>query len=226
MIFTQNNCWNKNVLVNQSMDSCWKYNNCQKRHFMIYSFREKVILNEIFELNSRPQPRSWNQASESTQLVRPWCFIIHYYFATSRTNWVQICTGLLFYAYEIHQLRKLAFDNYQRCPVFLKQQTMRFKLQPPFVLNQFYELESEWRTFRNGVWATGRTTLTPRLYNIKVYTAIRCFNSHWVRFTDLKEKWWGLIKNFLAWRKQKQEVREGFCVCLWLFKISNMHDYF
>ena len=32
----------------------------------------------------------------------------------------QIFTGLLFYAYvEIHQVRRLVFDNYQRCPVSL-----------------------------------------------------------------------------------------------------------
>ena len=48
------------------------------------------------------------------------CFF-HYSLATSMTNWVQIFTGLLFYAYVgIHQVRILAFDNYQMCPVPLK----------------------------------------------------------------------------------------------------------
>ena len=34
------------------------------------------------------------------------------------TNWAQIFTGLLFYAYDgIHQVRRLVFDNYQTCTV-------------------------------------------------------------------------------------------------------------
>ena len=37
------------------------------------------------------------------------------------TNWAQICTGLLFYAYDgIHTVRTLVFDNYQMCTVPLK----------------------------------------------------------------------------------------------------------
>ena len=40
------------------------------------------------------------------------------------TNWAQIFTGLLFYAYvEIHQVRILVFDNYKTCPVPLKPMT-------------------------------------------------------------------------------------------------------
>ena len=32
------------------------------------------------------------------------------------TDWAQIFTGLLFYAYDgIHQVRRLVFDNYQTC---------------------------------------------------------------------------------------------------------------
>ena len=48
------------------------------------------------------------------------CFFFHSSIATSTTNWVQIFTGLLFYAYvEIHQVRRLVFDIYQQCPVSL-----------------------------------------------------------------------------------------------------------
>ena len=49
------------------------------------------------------------------------CFFFGYYLTTSTTNWVQIFIGLLFCAcVEIHQVRRLVFDNYQRCPVSLK----------------------------------------------------------------------------------------------------------
>ena len=49
------------------------------------------------------------------------CFFFHYYLPTLITDWAQIFTGLLFYAYvEIHKVRRLVFDNYQYCPVFLK----------------------------------------------------------------------------------------------------------
>ena len=43
-------------------------------------------------------------------------FVFHYYLATSATNWDQIFTGLLFYAYyvEKHQVRRLVFDNLPR----------------------------------------------------------------------------------------------------------------
>ena len=43
-------------------------------------------------------------------------FFSFHFFATSMTNWAQIFTGLLFYGYDgIHQVRRLAFDNYQMC---------------------------------------------------------------------------------------------------------------
>ena len=47
------------------------------------------------------------------------CFFCQYYFATSTTNRVQIFTGLLFCAcVEIHQVRRLVFDDYhKKCPV-------------------------------------------------------------------------------------------------------------
>ena len=77
-------------------------------------FKKEVI----FKLNLRPQLRSGIQASESTQLMRQGCFFFHYSLTTSTTNWVQIFT---FYAYvEVYQVRRLVFDNYQRCPVFLR----------------------------------------------------------------------------------------------------------
>ena len=48
---------------------------------------------------------SRNQASERTQLRVTMCFFFHYYLATSTTNWAQIFTGLVFYAYvKIHQV--------------------------------------------------------------------------------------------------------------------------
>ena len=47
-------------------------------------------------------------------------FFFHYYLATSTTNWVQNFIGLLSCAYdEIHQVRRLVFNNYQRYPVSL-----------------------------------------------------------------------------------------------------------
>ena len=49
-----------------------------------------------------------------TTLCDKGVFFFHYYLATSMTDWAQIFTGLLFYAYvEIHQLWRLDFDNYQ-----------------------------------------------------------------------------------------------------------------
>ena len=45
--------------------------------------------------------------------------------ANLTTNWAQIFTGLLCYAYfEIHQEWILVFDNYQTCPVSLNQHTI------------------------------------------------------------------------------------------------------
>ena len=46
--------------------------------------------------------------------------VFHYCLATSMTNWLQIFTGMSFYAYiEIHQVRRLVVDNYKKCPVSL-----------------------------------------------------------------------------------------------------------
>ena len=59
-----------------------------------------------------------NQASKSTQLVWQGCFFFRLSLATSTTNWVQHSTCLLFYAYvEIHQVRRLDFDNHQKCTI-------------------------------------------------------------------------------------------------------------
>ena len=53
--------------------------------------------------------------------MRQGCFFFHYSLATLTTNWDQIFTGLLFCAYvETHQVRRLVYDNYRRCPVSLK----------------------------------------------------------------------------------------------------------
>ena len=67
------------------------------------------------------------------------------YLATLTTNWVQIFTGLLLYAYvEIHQLRRLVFDNCQQCPVsltyfaaiyFLKTLKLKWRNNTPLPLN-------------------------------------------------------------------------------------------
>ena len=82
--------------------------------------RVKQYLIKILELNSKPQLRSRIHASESTQLVRQGCFFFHFSLPTLTTNWAQIFTGLLFYEYvEIHQVRRLVFDNYQTCLVLL-----------------------------------------------------------------------------------------------------------
>ena len=60
--------------------------------------------------------------SESTQIYAPKVFFFHYSLATSMTNGVQNCTGLLFYAYYvgIRPVRILVFDNYQKCPQWLE----------------------------------------------------------------------------------------------------------
>ena len=48
------------------------------------------------------------------------CFFFHYDIATSTNSWTQIFTGLFFCAYvEIHLVKRLVFDNYQTCPLYL-----------------------------------------------------------------------------------------------------------
>ena len=45
-------------------------------------------------------------------------FFFHYFLATSMTSWAQIFTDRLFDAHVgTHQVRRLVFDNYKRCPV-------------------------------------------------------------------------------------------------------------
>ena len=67
-----------------------------------------LVQSTYFALISRPQIsnlRSQNQASESKQLCVTRFFFFNYYLATSTTDWAEIFTGLLFYAYvEIDQL--------------------------------------------------------------------------------------------------------------------------
>ena len=74
----------------------------------------------IFHLNNkRLQAWSlfvgiWNH----TSLCNKGVFFFHYYLATLKTNWVKMFTDLLLCPYfGIHQVRRLVFDNYQRCPV-------------------------------------------------------------------------------------------------------------
>ena len=51
------------------------------------------------------------------------------------TDWAQISTGLLFNAYvEIHQVRRLVFDNYQQCPLSLSQKTKEGNFTSEIVL--------------------------------------------------------------------------------------------
>ena len=71
----------------------------------------------------------WDTPSERTglwQLVQQGRFCFHCaLIANLTTNWAQIFTGLLCYAYfEIHQEWTLVFDNYQACPVSLNQHTI------------------------------------------------------------------------------------------------------
>ena len=77
-------------------------------------FFTKIYLNRIRDLSS------WDlkfKHLKAHNLCDKGAFF-PYFLATSMTNWVQIFSGLLFYTYvEIHQMRRLVFDNYQRCPV-------------------------------------------------------------------------------------------------------------
>ena len=83
------------------------------------SFRERSNFPQIWFWDLRF--RIWGleiKHLKAHNFVWQGCFFFHYYLATSTTNWAQIFTGLLFYAYvEIHQVRRLVFDNYQQCPV-------------------------------------------------------------------------------------------------------------
>ena len=91
------------------------------------------FLSKIFELLHTFMHES-TQAWKHTRVWQGW-FSPHNYLATLTTNWVKIFTGLLFCAYvEIYQVRQLVFDNYQRCPVYLKSLilivSLSFVLQP------------------------------------------------------------------------------------------------
>ena len=90
--------------------SCWERSNFSLKY-----------LNWIWDL-------SWSlefNASEGTQFVQQGCLFFHVSLANSTTNWVKIFPGLLFYAYvEIHQVRRLVFDYYQKCPVSLRAWTI------------------------------------------------------------------------------------------------------
>ena len=66
--------------------------------------------------------RSWNQASESTQLVRQGCFFFHYSFANYNDHLSSNYHRFVIWC----MLRRLVFDNYQRCPVPLSNWHSRF----------------------------------------------------------------------------------------------------
>ena len=95
-----------------------KYRSFQERsHFPWIWFQDLII-------------RFWGLEIKHLKAHNPvWqgCFFFHYYLATSTINWAHIFTGLLFKTYvEIHQVRGLVFNNYQRCPVSLTAFSYKF----------------------------------------------------------------------------------------------------
>ena len=84
-----------------------------------HSFRERSNFPRIWFRDLRF--RTWGleiKHMKANNLVWQGCFFFHYYLANWTTDWAQICTGWLFYVYvEIHQVRRLVFDNYQLCPL-------------------------------------------------------------------------------------------------------------
>ena len=66
-----------------------------------------------FSLKQDFRSEAFYYASESTQSNNATRVFFYYSLATWMTNWFQIFTGLLFYAYVgIHQVRRLIFDKY------------------------------------------------------------------------------------------------------------------
>ena len=106
----------------------WWYKHCEKRlPLKCLSFRERSNFPRIWfrDLGFRIWGLEINHLN-AHNFVWPGWFFFHYYLATSTTNWAQIFTGLLFYAYvAIHLMRRRVFDNYQQCPVSLRQERCR-----------------------------------------------------------------------------------------------------
>ena len=78
-------------------------------------FEKEVIFHEFdFETSSLEFEVSKSSIRKYTTSCDKGVFSFIIIFATSTTDWAQIFTGLLLYAYvEIHQVRRLVFDNYQ-----------------------------------------------------------------------------------------------------------------
>ena len=126
IVITQHNYYHKPFLITSNGERLILILNsiktlCEKQLPLKWSsFRERNYFPRIrFRYLRFRTMRSRNQASESTQLrvtrVRQWCFFFHINISQLlSTDWAQIFTGLLFYAYvEKHQVRRLVFDNYQ-----------------------------------------------------------------------------------------------------------------
>ena len=110
------------------MERCWYYKTLwgTAPSEVTVFLRKSLFLTKI---NLNLISRSGIQASKSTRFVWQGCFFFHCYYATSTPNWVKIFTGLLFCVYvEIHQVRRLVFDNYQVCPVLSKLNKIRIFL--------------------------------------------------------------------------------------------------
>ena len=92
-------------------------NECSWTVYSNVVFRKEVISHSnIYKFFG---PESLIRRLKARKFVqKKWFFLFHYSRTTWMTNWVQIFTDLLFYAYVgIHKVRVLVFDNYQRCPV-------------------------------------------------------------------------------------------------------------
>ena len=77
-------------------------------------FEKEVIFHKFdFKTSELDFEVSKSSISEHTTLCDN-CVFSFIISETSMTNWAQIFTGLLFYAYvEKHHVRRLVFDNYQ-----------------------------------------------------------------------------------------------------------------
>ena len=113
------------------MESCWLYKNIVKLAPSVSNvvFEKEVIFHS-------------NNTLKAHKFVQQRRFLFHYSRTFSTTDWVQIFTDLLFYAYVgIHKVRVLVFDNYQRCPVPLN--TYSNCLLPTIATRRGYEWRSE-----------------------------------------------------------------------------------
>ena len=91
-------------------------------------FEKEVIFHEFdFETSSLEFEVTKSSIWKHTTSCDKGVFVFHSYLATPTTNQAKIFTGLLFYAYvEIHQVRRLVFDNYQKCTLSLSSDSYFF----------------------------------------------------------------------------------------------------